>query len=264
MEEEIKKLDIRDFQSLSSVSDDCSILLVQLSGSPNKITYALLRNLIKKEIAPSIRDGKWYVGEINQNIIAEGRSPIFRKGKDGIEWKYSDEADDTYRFLVDYDSITLNFDELTAEQREKLRLKFSDLTEAEIEELQKPAKDMVEVMKKLNDAVSKAEDGRVSAESGRVAAESGRVTSEEERVAAESRRVTECATIIGDVTKVKDAAQKAADNAEAKANYAKEEGDRAAALSDQVSEFIPIVMSESEYERLQSPDPSKIYYTYEE
>lgn len=264
MEEEIKKLDIRDFQSLSSVSDDCSILLVQLAGSPNKITYALLRNLIKKEIAPSIRDGKWYVGEINQNIIAEGRSPIFRKGKAGIEWKYSDEADDTYRFLVDYDSITLNFDELTAEQREKLRLKFSDLTEAEIEELQKPAKDMVEVMKKLNDAVSKAEDGRVSAESGRVAAESGRVTSEQERVNAESKRVTECAAIIGDVTKVKGAAQKAADNAEAKANYAKEEGDRAAALSDQVSEFIPIVMSESEYEKLQSPDPKRIYYTYEE
>lgn len=174
MEEEIKKLDIRDFQSLSSVSDDCSILLVQLAGSPNKITYALLRNLIKKEIAPSIRDGKWYVGEINQNIIAEGRSPIFRKGKDGIEWKYSDEADDTYRFLVDYDSITLNFDELTAEQREKLRLKFTDLTEAEIEELQKPAKDMVEVMKKLEGSLEKAEDGRVSAESGRVTQEIGR------------------------------------------------------------------------------------------
>lgn len=250
MEEEIKKLDIRDFQSLSSVSDDCSILLVQLSGSPNKITYALLRNLIKKEIAPSIRDGKWYVGEINQNIIAEGRSPIFKKGKDGIEWKYSDEADDTYRFLVDYDSITLNFDELTVEQREKLRLKFSDLTEAEIEELQKPAKEMAEVLRKLESEVRKAEAERVS--------EYGSIIEDTNKAKNDATIATK------EAQTAKYAAGKAAIEAEIQAKHAKEEGDRAAILSDQVSEFIPIVMSESEYEKLQSPDPKRIYYTYEE
>lgn len=37
MEEDIKKLDIKDFPSLSAAPETCNILLVQQAGSPGKI-----------------------------------------------------------------------------------------------------------------------------------------------------------------------------------------------------------------------------------
>lgn len=57
---------------------------------------------------------------------ADGTNPVFRTGSAGIEWKYSNEDDTAYRSLVSY---------------EVLKLKYSDLTAADIAVLQQPATD---------------------------------------------------------------------------------------------------------------------------
>lgn len=78
------------------------------------------------------------------------------------------------------------------------RLTYDDLTEEQIAELQKPANDMIAVLKATNEAVADAEskrvtaeDARAKAESSRASAESGRVTAENKRVTAEDTRVSQ-------------------------------------------------------------------------
>jgi hypothetical protein len=70
------------------------------------------------------------------------------------------------------------------------RLTYDDLTEEQIAELQKPANDMIAVLKATNEAVTDAESKRVTAEDARVKAESSRVTAESSRVTAENKRVS--------------------------------------------------------------------------
>ena len=191
MEEDIKKLDIKDFQSLSSAPETCNVLLVQQTGAPGKITIGLFKTMVKRDITPSIREGMWYIGETELNVIAEGKSPVYRKGETGIEWKYDVEENDRWRMLVDYSVITLTFDDLTAEEKDSLKMKLENLTPEELAELQKPASAMIAVLEKTNENVTKAEEARVVAESARVTAETNRKSAETSRASAELGRVSE-------------------------------------------------------------------------
>ncbi len=204
MEEDIKKLDIKDFPSLSAAPETCNILLVQQAGSPGKITIGLFKTMVKRDLTPSIKDGMWYIGETDTDVQAEGKSPVFRKGSTGVEWKYDTEENDVWRQLVDYSAITLTFDDLTPEEKDSLKMKLERLTPEEIAELQKPASEMITALEATNKNATDKEAERVIAENlrkeaetlrknnetARAGAESGRVTAEGKRVTAERARAT--------------------------------------------------------------------------
>nr|DAN21444.1 MAG TPA_asm: FIBRITIN T4, STRUCTURAL PROTEIN, CHAPERONE.85A [Bacteriophage sp.] len=163
----MENIDIKDFQSVSAVAELDNILLVQSSGVNGKMTVSLFKTAIKNDVTPSIQEGVWWIGTVNTGVTAAGKTPEFRKGDLGIEWKYT--TDTSWKLLVNYESISLTFDDLTEEQKDSLKLHFSDLTPAEIAELQQPAQDMIAELEATNTNVTNAEDLRVAAETKRQA-----------------------------------------------------------------------------------------------
>ena len=157
--------DIKDFQSVSTVSELDNILLVQSSGIGGKMTVALFKTAVRNDVTPSIKDNVWWIGTVNTGVVAAGKTPEFRKGDLGIEWKYTTET--AWKLLVNYESISLTFDDLTEAQKDSLKLHFSDLTEADIAELQQPAQDMIAELENTNTSIMAAEALRVEAEKKR-------------------------------------------------------------------------------------------------
>ena len=161
----MENLDIKDFQSVSSVSELDNILLVQSTGVNGKMTVALFKTAVRNDVTPSIKENVWWIGTVNTGIVAAGKTPEFRKGDLGIEWKYT--TDTAWKLLVNYESISLTFDDLTEAQKNSLKLHFSDLTGAEIAQLQQPARDMIATLQATNTSVTDAENLRVEAEEKR-------------------------------------------------------------------------------------------------
>ena len=161
----MENIDIKDFQSVSAVSELDNILLVQSSGTAGKMTVALFRAAVRDDITPHISGNTWWVGTVDTGVAAAGQTPEFRKGDQGIEWKYT--TDTAWKLLVDYGSISLTFDGLTQAQQDSLKLHFSDLTEDEIAQLQQPALDMVNILRETNADVIAAEASRTEAENKR-------------------------------------------------------------------------------------------------
>ena len=104
----MENIDIKDFQSVSAVSELDNILLVQSSGTAGKMTVALFRAAVRDDITPHISGNTWWVGTVDTGVAAAGQTPEFRKGDQGIEWKYT--TDTAWKLLVDYGSISLTFD----------------------------------------------------------------------------------------------------------------------------------------------------------
>lgn len=134
-------IDIKDFQSITGLTSSDSILVVQSSGLNGKIAYQYFKTAIASAISPTIKDGYWYIGDNNTNVNATAKIPILRKGENGIEWAYQGESQ--YTLLVNYSDLALDWDSLTPNQLQALKLKFSDLTAEDIALLQKPATDAV-------------------------------------------------------------------------------------------------------------------------
>lgn len=225
--DETNKLDIKDFPSLSSAPETSNILLALQTGAPGKITIALFKTMVKRDIAPSIKDGVWWIGELNTGIEAAGKSPVFRKGTTGIEWKYEDAADDAWTVLVSYDAIKLKYDDLTPAQRADI-ISLDNMTAAEIARLQQPANDMIAVLTKTNTAVSGSEGIRVQNEQARAlqelertGAEQTRIQNENTRIQNEKDRVALHAQVITATNEAKNQAVQSADEANAAATQAR-------------------------------------------
>ncbi|MCS2233789.1 hypothetical protein [Bacteroides faecis] len=135
------------------------------SGIGGKMTVALFKTAVRNDVTPSIKDNVWWIGTVNTGVVAAGKTPEFRKGDLGIEWKYTTET--AWKLLVNYESISLTFDDLTEAQKDSLKLHFSDLTEADIAELQQPAQDMIAELENTNTSITAAEALRVEAEKKR-------------------------------------------------------------------------------------------------
>ena len=232
------KIDINDFPSLPSVDDASKVLLAQASGAAGKVTVSLLKQAISSgiiaNVTPKIEDGVWWIGSVNTGIQAEGLTPEFRAGEEGIEWKYTTEAVESWRLLVLYSAIGVDFDSLTPEQQASLKLKYSDLTPEDIADLQRPANDMIAVLSATNTSVTNAEalrviaeGGRVNAETARVQAESGRQVDETARIDAENNRA------LAEQERVQEFAALKLES-ETQSAYAKEQGDYAA---EKIPEF---------------------------
>lgn len=188
MAEEMTNIEIRDFLTVSGVEGTDHVVLSLTGGTSAKMAVGLFQSTLTQKITPSIRDGVWWIGEVDQKVLAEGLTPEFRKSDLGIEWKYTNQPASSWTLLVPISDILFKFDELTEDQRDLIRLKFSDLTDAEIAELQKPANDMIATLEATNASVADAETARVTAEEGRVEAETARVEEEKLRVEAETGR----------------------------------------------------------------------------
>ena len=128
-----------------------------LTGITPNITMSV--NSLSPESAPTIN--KSGTAESPVFVIGipkgkDGATPTFRTGTNGIEWKYSNEADTSFRSLVGYDV---------------LKLKFTDLTASDIILLQKPATDKVQDLESwkqvavsdIGNAISGANQARDSA-----------------------------------------------------------------------------------------------------
>ena len=188
-------IEIRDFLTVSGVGDTDYVVLSLSEGTSGKMAVGVFRSAIASGITPNIREGLWWIGEKNTEVVAEGRTPSFRKTSLGIEWRYTSGPDTAWKLLVPMADIVFKFSDLTAEQRDSITLKYSDLTEAEIKDLQRPATDMITTLEETNANASAAEQLRVEAESARKDSEAlreqGEATrkmSEDARVAAESAR----------------------------------------------------------------------------
>lgn len=184
----MENIEIKDFIIAQTLNDTDFVVLSLADGSSAKVKARLMKEAMTRHITPSIQDGVWWIGDASQGIVAEGRTPEFRKGELGIEYKYSDEEDTAWKLLVPFSEISLDFDSLTDEQRELISLNYEDLTEEEIAELQKPALDMVAILTETNNSLTSAEAKRVQAERTRVQSENTRVANENARISAESDR----------------------------------------------------------------------------
>lgn len=152
-------IEIRDFATVSGVTDSDYVVLSLSGGTSAKIAVGIFSSNMKASSTPSIKDGIWWIGTTNTEVQAEGKTPEFRKGNLGIEWKYTTESE--WHLLVGLEEIRFRYDELTDEQRAELKLNFEDLSEEEIAELQQPANDMIAVLEKTNTDVQAAENARV-------------------------------------------------------------------------------------------------------
>ena len=94
---EEKRLDIKDFQPYSSVSDNDKVLMAKGgTGTDASITIALLRTILTDGIKPEIKDGVWYIGGVSTGVSAGAVQ--LRLGENGIEYRYSD--NDEWAMLI--------------------------------------------------------------------------------------------------------------------------------------------------------------------
>ena len=165
--------DPNDWEEVSSLVGVSSLPVFQVSGGVYRlvrVAVSILHGTDGREVELQVTAThiQWrYTGGEWANLIAlsalkgdKGETPTFRTGSTGIEWKYQSEADTAYKLLVAYDTLKLKFTDLTEEQKEELKLHFSDLMEEDIETLQQPAREAAET---ANQAAEAANTAAVSA-----------------------------------------------------------------------------------------------------
>lgn len=238
MAAEMQDIDIRDFTSVGSVEDYDHVVLSLFGGASAKMRISLLRDVLVRGITPSIgEDGTWYVGEEATGVTAGGKTPEFRKGAAGIEYKYTSEDGNAWRTLVGYSDIRMRYEDLTEEQILSLKLGYEDLTEEDIAELQKPAADMIAKLEATDTSITEAESARVTAEEERKTAhyeamkQSAEATAKSVESTSKADAATEAATSAAETAaasaKDADASAKAANEAAASANEASSEAGEA-------------------------------------
>lgn len=129
--------DIKHFTKYPSLSDNDYLLgtKTDLGGTDAGITVADFKKLVAQDVKPTIKNGYWWVNGVNTGELATGRTPQFRYTANGMEMKYDNEDDTAFRVIIPIEDLLFTFDDLTPGQVELLKLKFSDLTEAEKNEL---------------------------------------------------------------------------------------------------------------------------------
>ncbi|RHJ76920.1 hypothetical protein DW103_16610, partial [Parabacteroides sp. AM08-6] len=96
----------------------------------------------------------------------KGEKPIFKKLNGTLQMKYEGEPDSAFVNIFDLEELKLKFSDLTPAEIDLLKLHFSDLTEEEKAELQKPATDaaaevraeMVQISENVNLVIADTEE----------------------------------------------------------------------------------------------------------
>lgn len=153
---------------------DGSIQITSITGGGGENSQVLTIEIIVTATYNKIQYQKHLFLVINKIIPApDGKNPVFQKGSDGIEWKYSIESEDSWELLVPFSDITLKYKDLTPEERADL-ISLDNMTAEEIERLQAPAKEMIEVLETTNTTITEAENLRREEELKRTEQESQR------------------------------------------------------------------------------------------
>lgn len=85
-------------------------------------------------------NGAWQnLLEIEKIRGPKGEKPIFRKLNGTLQMKYESEPDSAYVDIFDREELKMKFSDLTPAEVDRLKLHFSDLTETDKAELMKPA-----------------------------------------------------------------------------------------------------------------------------
>lgn len=225
-------IDISNFRSVSSAKDADNILMVLSDGMNGKMTVGLFKTVFGQGIAPSIKNGTWWIGTVDTGVDAEGKTPEFRKTETGIEYKYMPDPDTTWRLLVDISDIKLRFEDLTEEEVRALIPHLKDFTPEEIAELQRPAAEMIAKLEETDRTVSSNEQTRISNENTRIdnenirrRQENDRILSENKRAEAETAREKELKEAAKKAEEATTAAQTQADRAQAYADNPAKIGD---------------------------------------
>lgn len=211
----------------TSVSDNDMLLVVQ-GGRLKRVPPSLMKGTkgdqgLSSYLGVSAAFIQWKLG-INgawQNLIEieklrgpKGEKPLFRKVGGTLQMKYEGEPDTAYINIFDREELKMKFSDLTAEEVDLLRLHFSDLSEAEIKELQKPAQDAADELNKVKTEFEEFSKTTVLAESNRVKAEEQRVEIEKLRVKAETARAS-AESLREDAEELRDQTETGRINAEA-------------------------------------------------
>lgn len=112
---EMNNIEIKDFTTVTGVGAGDYIVLSLSNGTGGKMSVSLFRENVASGITPSIKDGIWYIGATDTGVGAEGKTPEFRKGELGIEYKYTTEPDTQWRLLINYADIagSISSEEIT-------------------------------------------------------------------------------------------------------------------------------------------------------
>ena len=183
-------------------------------------------------------NGAWQnLLEIEKIRGPKGEKPVFRKLNGTLQMKYEGEPDSAYVDIFDREELKMKFSDLTPAEVDQLKLHFSDLTETDKAELMKPATDaakevseqMSQIKEEANTAISNVNTAKVSAEAATKAANDAAALAN-----AAAGQATQSAGDADAATKLAVAAtalaeEKAgiANTAAASANMAKEEADKA-------------------------------------
>lgn len=148
-------ISINEFQIIAGTGIEDYILLSYNGGQGGRIAVGTF----KAQLTPSIKDGKWWIGGENTNVIAQGKdgkTPKFRGGANGIEYSY--EGEESWSLLVPYSELRLKFEDLSEEQKAQLKMTLKDLSAEDIALLQKPATDMIAVLESTNTQMQAAKE----------------------------------------------------------------------------------------------------------
>ena len=138
--DEIISLVLNAFNPISAIhtdgaaADTDTVLFVVPDSNNNlvggKMPASVLRAYLTKALNPTINtDGYWVIGSTVTPIKAEGVTPIFRKGTNGIE--VSTDKGSTYETVALWSDLRPDYASMTDEQLAAFKLTFSDLTEEE-------------------------------------------------------------------------------------------------------------------------------------
>lgn len=201
--EEFNIVRVQNLPVATSVSDNDMLLVAQGVGV-KRVPPSLMKG---KQGEPGLSiylgvDGAhilWKQGITGawQNLIEieklrgpKGEKPLFRKVAGTLQLKYENEPDSAYVNIFDREELKMKFSDLTAEEVDLLKLHFSDLSEADVKELQKPAQKAADELDKVKSEFEEFSKTTVLAESNRVKAEEQRVQVEVLRVQAETARAS--------------------------------------------------------------------------
>ena len=262
MAEEFDIVRAQNLPVATNVSDNDMLLVVQggflkrvlpslMKGKPGdpglSVYLGVTDTYIQWRQGPS---GTW------QNLVSlekirgpRGEKPLFRKLNGTLQLKYEGEPDSAYKNIFDREELKLKFSELTPAEVDLLRFHFSDFTAENKAELMKPATDAaadaraeITNMRQMEATVSGNEETRENSYTQWQAKEQARQNDEIKRqeaaaAATEAERLRVLKEVERNTTfdaKIQETTDAAAE-AKTQGDYAKKQGDKAALLAGRVT-----------------------------
>ena len=111
-EQKMPNIDISEFTVSAGLSGNDYVVVSTEGGMAARVSVSLFERLLVRTSAPYIEDGKWKIGETDTGVMAEGKTPEFRRGELGVEYKYSGEDDTQWKLLIGIDELVMKFEDL--------------------------------------------------------------------------------------------------------------------------------------------------------